>query len=87
MWARDKILSDYHGTYVYGADERRNGGKGSMTGLPPHCIVQRGCNFYVPLDRIVYIIKLVLNFLTPRKLATYSRQVEKGEGGRMIIRR
>ena len=70
-----------------------------MEGLPTHCIVQRGCDFFVPLDRIVYMVKLVLNFLTPRKLATYSRQiekrcqvltkdgkVEKGEGARMIIR-
>ena len=100
LWMRDKLISEYHGPYVYGSDERRNGGKGSMAGLPPHCIVQRGCDFFVPLERIVYIMKLVLNFLTPRKLATYSCQVEKrcqlltkegkvekGEGARMIIRR
>ncbi|GMH48833.1 hypothetical protein TL16_g00386 [Triparma laevis f. inornata] len=99
LWTREKLLSDYHGVYVFGADERRNGGRGSMEGLPTHCIVQRGCDFFVPLDRIVYMVKLVLNFLTPRKLATYSRQiekrcqvlrkdgkVEKGEGARMIIR-
>ncbi|GMH90704.1 hypothetical protein TrVE_jg5982 [Triparma verrucosa] len=99
LWTREKLLSDYHGVYMYGANERRNGGRGSMEGLPTHCIVQRGCDFFVPLDRIVYMVKLVLNFLTPRKLATYSRQiekrcqvltkdgkVEKGEGARMIIR-
>ena len=99
LWARDKSMSTYYGTEVHGSEKRAAGGEGTMEGVPPHIVVERGISFFVPLDRVVYIVKLVLNFLTPRKLATYSRQIEKrcqllqkdghivkGDGARMIIR-
>jgi len=99
LWSRDKCLSTYFGPEVYGNEKRLAGGEGSMEGLPSHVVVEKGTSFFVPLDRVVFIVKLVLNFLTPRKLATYSRQIEKkcqllqkdgrvvkGDGARMIIR-
>lgn len=99
LWSRDKCMSTYYGTEVHGSDKRAAGGEGSMEGVPPHIVVEKGISFFVPLDRIVYIVKLLLSFLTPRKLAMYSRQIEKrcqllqkdgrvvkGDGARMIIR-
>ena len=103
LWCREAALSPHYGQEVFGTEKRANGGYGSMDGIPSHIIVEKNgnntFNFFVPLDRVVHIVKLVLNFLTPRKLATYSRQIEKrcmlldkegrvskGEGARMIIR-
>jgi hypothetical protein len=70
-----------------------------MEGVPSHIIVEKGSRFWIPMERAVQVVKLVFNFLAPRKLAIYCRQIEKhahvlykngtvgkGDGARMVIR-
>ena len=99
LWTRGILKREYMGVYVYGTVEREEGGEGSLEGVPAHIVVDAGSQFYLPMDLAVQVTKLVLGFLAPRKLAIYSRQIEKnahvlyrngkigkGSGARMQIR-
>ena len=104
LWVRSKMMDSYNGEPVFGAEERQQMAELNRTevgpgSIPNHIITELGSEFFIPLDRAVQIVKLVLNFLAPRKLSTYSRQIEYNarllnkegrvtnpDGARMVIR-